>query len=455
MLFLKSRRIATLVVCLFTVAGSLPAVAQVEYSEVGPTNAMGFTLEDFFTSAVNYSPTLQIARQQLEIGTARKRAASGRLLPQLNANASVSDNDRTNQTTRDEYDGERYSFQLSQILFDWQQFASRRQASHIENQREAEYYVQLATLLTQVATAYLDVLQAEDALNSIRSELNAVTTQLTLVESYYERQLAQITDLYDAQAQLAAVQSEELSLQNDLELAREVLRSLAGVTPGALHRLDDEVDIPQTRETIDYWVEQAQSNSPLIQAGQFAREAAREGVSARRGAYMPRVNLIVQQQNTNLGFDNALIQDTDTTYVGVNLTIPLYSGGSNRAAVSEAKSLEKIADNELRQVQLDVSERTRAAYLLVRASETRTQAARRLVESTSLSAEARQRGFELGTVNSVDVLNALRDQFQAERDLQQTRYEHIKMLLELKKEAGVLTADDLLEVGTWLVEPEA
>ena len=77
------------------------------------------------------------------------------------------------------------------------------------------------------------------------------------------------------------------------------------------------------------------------------------------------------------------------------------------------------------------------------------------MESASLSAEARQRGFELGTVNSVDVLNALRDQFQAERDLQRTRYEHIKMLLELKKEAGILTAEDLLEVGGWLIEPQA
>jgi outer membrane protein len=56
-------------------------------------------------------------------------------------------------------------------------------------------------------------------------------------------------------------------------------------------------------------------------------------------------------------------------------------------------------------------------------------------------------------VTSVDVLNALRDQFSAERDLQQTRYEHIKYYLMLKREAGSLSADDLLEVGHWLVAP--
>ena len=170
---------------------------------------------------------------------------------------------------------------------------------------------------------------------------------------------------------------------------------------------------------------------------------------------MPQVSLIVQQQNTNLGFDNSPLQETDTTYVGVNVSIPLFAGGSNRASVREAISMQNIADNELRRVQLDVNQRVRAAFLQVRTSESRIEAARRLVESTSLSAEARQRGFELGTVNSVDVLNALRDQFQAQRDLQSVRYEHIKRLLELKREAGLLTAEDLLEVGTWLVEPEA
>ena len=168
---------------------------------------------------------------------------------------------------------------------------------------------------------------------------------------------------------------------------------------------------------------------------------------------MPQVSLVVQQQSSNLGFDNAPISQTDNTYIGLNVSIPLYAGGSNKAAISEAVSLQSIADNQLRRVQLDVSTRTRAAYLLVKASEIRTDAARRLVESTTLSAEARQRGFELGTVNSVDVLNALRDRFQAERDLQRTRYEHIKILLDLKREAGLLTADDLVEIGGWLVEP--
>ena len=88
------------------------------------------------------------------------------------------------------------------------------------------------------------------------------------------------------------------------------------------------------------------------------------------------------------------------------------------------------------------------------ASGSQTDAASVLVESTALSAEAMQQGFDLGTVTSVDVLNALRDQFQAERDLQRIRYSHIRYLLLLKRESGTLDAEDMLEVGSWL-EPRS
>ncbi|MCH7816364.1 MAG: TolC family protein [Proteobacteria bacterium] len=418
------------------------------------STTLGNTLEDFFTAAINYSPRLRIAQENLNIGSARKRAANGQLLPQLNANASISDNRRTAFNQLEEFDGERYSVQLTQILFNWQAFSARSQAYLVEDQREAEYYYELAWLLTDVADKYLNVLLAEDALDSIASELEAVTNQRNQIQSYYDRQLAQITDLYQVQASEAAVQSEQLQLQSDLALSREALRSTTGVSAGPLYRLSDQAQLPRLENSIDYWVQQARQGNHQIRAREFALRAADEHISEQRGAYMPRVTFIVQRQDTDLGFDNRPINQTKNTYVGLDISIPLFAGGRNRAAVSEATSLRSIAENELRQVQLEADEQVRTAYLQVQSSETRTQAAQKLVESTALSATAMQRGFELGTVTNVDVLNALRDQYRAERDLQRTRYEHVYYLLLLKRETGLLTADDMLEVGSWLVAPE-
>jgi outer membrane protein len=417
-------------------------------------DVVGSTLEQFFVAAINYSPKLQIAEENLNIGAARKRAAHGQLLPQIRANASVSDNRRNAQNLTNNFNGSRYSLQLTQVLFNWQAFAARKEASLRENQLEAEYFGELALLLTDVAEKYFNVLQANDALQSIAAELDAVSNQLAQIQSLYERQLAQITDLYQAQASVAAVQGEQLKLQTELALHREALRSVSGLESGELYRLSEDAQIPPLTNSIIYWVRQAQENNHQIRAREYAVQAADKSIDARRGAYMPQVSFIVQRQDSDVGFDNVPQQRTDNTYLGLDVTIPLYAGGSNRAAVSEANSQHRIAESELRQVQMEASERVRAAYLQMQSAETLIEAAKKLLESTVLSSTAMQQGFELGAVTSVDVLNALRDQFGAERDLQKARYDQVRFLLQLKRETGLLSADDMLEVGTWLEAPE-
>jgi len=415
--------------------------------------ATGTTLADFFTAALGYSPRLKIAEENLNITSARKQAATGQLLPQVSVSGSVSENRQITNTFDRDFSGERLSVQLTQVLFNWQAFAARRRASAVESQAEAEYYFELATLLTTVAERYFNVLQAQDALRSIASELDAVDNQLQQIQSRYDRQLARITDLYQAQASVAAVRAEQLRLQSELALTQEQLRAVSGLEVGRLYTLDDAAEVPGVEESIQYWVNLARENNQQIRAREMAVDAAEERISENRGRYLPQVSFNAQAQDSNQGFDNVFIGDTETTFIGVTVSVPLYAGGSNRAAVREARSARNIAENELLQTELEADERVRTAYMQIQSNQTLTEAAESLLESATLSAEAMREGFDLGVVTSVDVLNALRDQFQAERDLQRARYEHIKNLLVLKREAGTLAAEDMLEVGTWLEPP--
>ena len=155
-------------------------------------------------------------------------------------------------------------------------------------------------------------------------------------------------------------------------------------------------------------------NNKQIRARRYALEAAEEGISETQGAYLPRVNFFATRQESNVGFDNRFLGDTDNTFIGVDITIPIYAG-ANRARESEARAQRNIAESELRQTELEANANVRSAFLQAQSSKLLTEAAERLVESTRLSSEAAQEGFELGVVTNVDVLNALRDQFQAER----------------------------------------
>ena len=427
----------------------------------GPSQLVaGETLEDFFDAAISFSPSLRIAEEGLNIGRARERQAEGQLHPQINANANLTENSRNffNQfgtPISEDFDGERFSVSLQQTLFNWQAFAARRRATQIENQLEAEYYYELSRLLTDVAERYLNVLFAQDSLTSVAAEVDAVSNQLNQIQSLFSLQLAQITDLRQAEASLTAVQAEQLRLQAELAIAQEQLRAITGIEVGELYILRKGTALPEVANDLQFWVGMAESNNQQIRARRYALEAAEEGISETQGAYMPRVNFFATRQESNVGFDNRFLGDTDNTFVGVDVTIPIYSGGANRARESEARAQRNIAESELRQTELDADANVRSAYLQVQSSKLLTEAAARLVESTRLSSEAAQEGFELGVVTNVDVLNALRDQFKAERDLQRTRYEQINYLLLLKREAGTLNAGDMLEISRLMVAPDA
>jgi outer membrane protein len=416
---------------------------------------MGRTLEDFYNAALEYSPGLQVAQGRWDISSARRQQVNGQFLPQISAAALVSDNRQDTLNRINEYSGERLTLQLRQVLFDWSLFSRRGQAYLIENQAEAEYYEQLSRLLTEVSERYLDVLQAQDALTSIESELAAVNEQLEQVKRLYDRQMVQITDLYDAQARFSAVEAEKVRLESDVILTRESLRAVSGLSVGDIYTLGDNPDLPPIEGNVEQWVQRARDNNHAIQARGFAVEAADRRVSESRGAYMPRVNLIVQQQRSDLGFDNMPIQRTDTGYIGVDVSIPLYAGGSNRASVREAVSNQGIARNELRQLNLEVAEQTRLYFLRLQAAQRQIRAAEALLESRTLAARSRQRGFELSVVTNVDVLDALREQFMAERDLQRIRYDYLRLGLYLRRDAGTLSADDLLDISRRLQAPDS
>lgn len=421
-----------------------------EASDAPPATGDGRTLQDFFSAAMEHSPSLRIAEERANIGSAQRRAAVGRLLPQVSANASISDNRQRAAGNLNTYRGERYSMQLRQTLFDWSAFQARREAELTENQFEVEYYAELGTLLTTVAERFFAVLEAEDRLASNAAELRAVENQLEQVQRMHNLRMVPITELYDAQARHAIINAEQLNLRSELVLAREALRATSGLSVGPLYQLTAEAPLPTLEGDLDEWLEQAQRNNRMISARELAVEAAERRVSQRRGAYMPQVSISAQQQQSTLGFDNMPMNRTDTTFLSIDVNVPLYAGGSNRAQVREAMSQQNIARNELRQLQLDVGEQTRMLYLRMQANEMRISAGERVVDSTRIAAESRQRSFELGDTTSVEVLDAIRDQFSAIRELQGLRYEQIRLWLALRREAGTLSADDLLEISAWL-----
>ena len=85
----------------------------------------------------------------------------------------------------------------------------------------------------------------------------------------------------------------------------------------------------------------------------------------------------------------------------------------------------------------------------------RVKARKQTIVSTSSALDATQAGYEVGTRNIVDVLQAQRTLYNSIRDYANSRYDYVLNMLKLKRAAGTLTPQDIYDINKWMVEAGA
>ncbi len=145
--------------------------------------------------------------------------------------------------------------------------------------------------------------------------------------------------------------------------------------------------------------------------------------------------------------------DGSEDVVGVEVVLPIFTGGVTRSRVREQVHLHRAARERL-EANVRAAERaTRDAYLTSEADRERVGALRQSVASTQSAQRATQRGVEVGDRTTVDLLEAQRRAFEAERDYARSRYDYLINFVRLRSTAGVLLPEDLNVINDHLVEP--
>ena len=78
------------------------------------------------------------------------------------------------------------------------------------------------------------------------------------------------------------------------------------------------------------------------------------------------------------------------------------------------------------------------------------KARKRATVSSRSALEATETGYQVGTRNIVEVLNAQRNLFSAQRDYANARYDYIIHILNLKFFSGSLGQPDIEKLNLWL-----
>jgi outer membrane protein len=206
--------------------------------------------------------------------------------------------------------------------------------------------------------------------------------------------------------------------------------------------------VPPSPNNLQAWSDTAQQQNFDILANQSRLETVRQEIEVIRSGHYPTLDLVggynINRTTNDFG------TEADTASIGVELAVPLYTGGLVSSRTEQSRADFRAAQQQLDQTRRAVNRQVRDAFRGVLSTISRVNALQAATVSASSALESTQAGYEVGTRTIVDVLNVQGVLFSSQRDYLGSRYEYILNGLALKSAAGNLTEEDLMRVNTWL-----
>lgn len=425
-------------------------------------------LSQIYKDAVKADPTYAGARALVE--AARERVTQGKagLRPQVNMTGDYKLNGQKSQPTdsqaslfvpsnRNDYLTWQAGINASQPIYRPQNATDYDSAKLGLQQAESQASAAAQDLMVRVTQAYFDVLLAQDSVDYLKSQEAAIAEQLAQAKRNFEVGTATITDTYDAQARFDLVKAQQISAQNQFEVAVRALQQIIARMPGKLATLVDPIalSLPEPND-IERWVEQAYKSSWDVAVQKSNLDLANAALEKAKAGHHPTLDAIGgTTYNFNQGSGFGPGSESYGYVVGLEFALPLYTSGKLTGAVREAIANRSKAEQDYEAAKRQVAQNTRQSFLGVVSGLAETKALEQALASNKLSLDASKLGQEVGVRTQVDVLNAQERFFSARRNLQRARYNTILNQIRLKAAVGKLNDRDMETLNSLLREAKS
>jgi outer membrane protein len=426
--------------------GYLPAVQALDLIQI-------------YEMAAENDPQVRQVREQLNSARESKPQAKALLLPTLSLGGGY---DLVHQDTRssafgvtgtENYDQYDIGLQVNQPVYHRDYWIRLEQADDTIAQAEAQLSAAEIDLMVRSAVAYFNVLSAADDLRTATAEKEANARQLEQAQQRFEVGLIAITDVHESQAAYDGSVASEITAKNALANAWEALQEIVGPIRQSIARLGPDLNlVPPTPEDEEQWAKTALEQNFGIMAAQQAAELAKKNIEVQRSGHYPTVDLVGSYGRSESGSDFGT--DRDTGIIGLQLAVPLYTGGAVDSRTRQARYDYQAAMEGLDQQRRSVNRQVRDAYRGVISTMSRVKALESTVVSFQSALESTQAGLEVGTRTMVDVLTVTRNLYDAQRNYSRSRYDYIVNGLLLHQAASTLDRELLQKANTWLLQDD-
>ena len=433
---------------------------------LGSTVANAEDLLQVFEIATANDPTVLKAKAQADAQSYQSDRAMSALLPQIGLTMSYDKSDSSSfQSVGDlsnqvkvesETDQFRRGISLSQTLFDLGAWNSLGIADKQALQASGLYDFAKQNLIVRVAEGYFNVLSAIDNLEFVQAEKRAIERQLEQTKQRYAVGLTAITDVHEAQAQFDNSVAQEIIANNAVETAREQLREITGKYHAKLDMLNTKTfsTVKPSTPATDL-VKIAKDKNLNLQVSKITVDIAKEQIELAKAGHYPKLTLNASYGDslTDSELNGASFDDqprSDSSSIGLNFSVPLYSGGATVAATDQARAFYVAASQDFETDYRAVTRSVITSYNQVVSDIATFKALEQAVISAESALKATEAGFEVGTRTIVDVLISTQNLYNAKRNLADVRYRYVVSTLRLKQAAGTLSREDLVGINQGL-----
>ena len=385
------------------------------------------------------------------------------LLPSITLSGTTNWNEYyQNDVLQQEYNSFSKSARVTQPLFRLDTWFNFKRSKSLTNAAEADFAYEQQNLLLRTAELYFGVLRAIDNLNAAISEEKAIKKQLDQAQQRFEVGLSAITGVQEAQLAFDLSKAARISTEGNLFSAREALNALIGREIFSLNELGDDLNVsspyPNSKEE---WVELALKNNYQLKASYLRKDAAKNNARNAASNHLPKIDIVgsgSDSETNQFNYEGFEINGqgipipavTGRRNYAIQMSVPIFQGGAVSSRRKQAYSQYNQADENSLFTERRIIQEVRSQFSNVVTLVANVTAQEQAVISATSALEATQVGYKVGTRNVVDLLQAEKNLYSAEKNLANAKYDYILANLRLALAAGTISPSDIVDINNLL-----
>ncbi|NMM28990.1 MAG: TolC family outer membrane protein [Glaciimonas sp.] len=418
-----------------------------------------------YQAALQNDPTYRGAIYENQAGQEARNMGRSYLLPKLSSYYTTGKNQaditQTGQnilgqpvtnTSHSDYRSVNAAVTLRQPIVNFEALALYNQGVAKTNYSNAQFVGRSQDLMLRLVAAYAEVQYSEDQLTLAAAQRDAYREQMHVNERLFKQGEGTRTDMLETEARANLAEAQVFEAQDNVIVARNTLTGIVGMEIKELAPLNQDFRLlPLQPAIFQEWRDIALTKNAEIIALGYAVDIAHEEINRQRAGHAPSLDLVGSFGKQKSTSTNTINQDANVHSIGVELNIPLFSGGYVSAATRQA-----VANHEKTRSDLDVkinqvSVELRKQFSLMQSAGPRIDALVKSADSASLLIVATKQSIKGGVRINLDLLNAEQQLYTSRRDLALARYNYLLAYLRMRSAAGTLNEQDLGNIAGYFV----